>query len=206
MFFLHSFLNILIFLLKFLDFLVGFPQLLLVQSQMHFLVSFHLLMLTAGSIQFEFQVSILDHKVIALIFKILQLQRIMFLPLEQILQLFLQPDLHLSGILSVLIKNLLKMTNNIFLRKVVNSVSFVHVEGVDVGGPFYSVLPLPLSKRSTSHQQFILRNRILSPISLQHPFKSIHTLLLDFVAGQLHKQQILVFALLQLSSEVIDIS
>ena len=156
MLFLHPFLNILIFLLKFLDFLVGFPQFLLMQSQMHFLVPLHLLMLTAGPIQLEFQVSVLNHKVVTFIFEILKFQRIMFLPLEQILKFLLQPDLHLGGILSVLVKNLFKMTNNIFLGKVVNSVSFVHVEGVDVGRPLNSVLPLSLRKRSTSHQQLIL--------------------------------------------------
>ena len=88
----------------------------------------------------------------------------MFLSLEQILELFLQSYFHLSCILSVLVKNLLKMTDNIFLGKVVNSISFVHVEGVDVRGPLNSILPL--SKRSTSHQQFILRDRILGPIGL----------------------------------------
>ena len=71
MLFLHSFLNLFVFLFKILKLFIGLPQLLLMQSHVHILISLHLLILIGSSINLKFEISVLYDKFIALIFKLL---------------------------------------------------------------------------------------------------------------------------------------
>ena len=136
---LHSFFNILILLLKILNLFVGLSQLLLVQSHMHILVSFHLLMLAASPVELKLQVSVLNDKIVAFVLKVLQLKGIMLLSFQKILKFLFQSNFHLSSVFSILIKNLFKVTDNILFRKVINSICFVHVKCVYIRWPFNSI-------------------------------------------------------------------
>ena len=58
-------------------------------------------MLSVRPIDFEFYVSILDYKFIALVLKVLKLTSVIFLSLKEVFQFLLQSDFHLDSSLTL---------------------------------------------------------------------------------------------------------
>ncbi len=139
---LHLLLHVLVLLLELLQLLISLPQLLLMQAKVQLLVPFHLLVLVGGAVDLELQVPVLDHQLVALVFEFLQLAGVVFFSPQQLLQLFLQANLHLGCVLSVLVQNLFQVFDHILFGEVVDGVGFVEVKGVDVGGAFDAVVGL----------------------------------------------------------------
>lgn len=195
---LHLLLHVLVLLLELLQLLIGLPQLLLMQAKVQLLVPLHLLVLVGGAVNLELQVPVLDHQFVALVFEFLQLAGVVLFPPQQLLQLFLQTNLHLGRVLSVLVQNLLQVLDDVLFGEVVNGVGFVEVKGVDVGRAFDAVVGL--QEGSSCHEQFVFGDGVLGPVVLEDKFEGVGGFLFDFVSGQLHVEQTFVPRLFEFGS------
>jgi hypothetical protein len=199
---LHALLDLLVLLLQVLQLLIGLPQLLIMQAEVEFLVALHLLVFAGGAIHFELQVAVLDDEFVALVLQLLQVAAVVLLPLQQVLQLLLQPHLHLSSVPPVLLQDFLQVAHYILTREIVNSVGLIHVEGAHIGS---SAGLTAVEEGSSRHQQLVLGYRVLGSVGLEHALQRIHRLLLDLVARQLYVEQGLVLGALELPREVVHV-
>lgn len=109
------------------------------QSDVVVLIPLDLLVLAECSLELKLEVPVLDHQLIALTVELVQLSGVVLLPPLQLFQLLLQPHFHLGCVFAILAKQVLEMLYYILFRKVINSVSLVHVECV--GTVDYRILP-----------------------------------------------------------------
>ena len=133
-------------------------------SYIMLLVTFNLLMLTDSSLKLKFSVSVLYHKLIAFPIKFIQLARVVLLSFLQLLKLLFQSDLHLGSILTILVKQVLQMLDNVLFRQIVNSIGLVHVKCIStVDNRILSHSQI----KSSCHHQLVFWNWIFCSVLLQ---------------------------------------
>ncbi len=92
------------------------------------LVSFDLFMFRDSSFELKLEISVTDHELITFPIKFIELTRIIFFSSLKLFKFLLKSYFHLSCIFSILIKQILKMFNNILFREIINSICLVHIK------------------------------------------------------------------------------
>lgn len=143
------------------------------------------------------------HKFITFSIKLIQLARVILLSFLQLLKLLFQSDLHLSSILTILVKQVLQMLDDVLFRQIVNSIGLIHVKcicAVDNGILSHSQI------KPSCHHQFIFWDWIFCSVLFQIIFQTLNNFFLYLVSCQFNVEESFIFTSLKLCDEKLNIS